>query len=249
MKSASPISRFVAPAAGRYAFVLAGAGILSLRTGACGSSTETACQRLTWETSRRVIERDLMSGEESWIVGDGAFTYWHDQGAFALLAQPLACGDGKLVPPEECDDGNAADGDGCSAACVLEVMETEPNGTPLEADLAAMDGMVAAALSPAGDVDVFRFAATEGVEYNVDVFAGRVGDCLLPSENAAAAANLELLDEGGNVITLIRGVGAWPCPKLAWTAPSTGTYFVRVGQGPFPQALPRYFLALRPAGN
>ena len=33
---------------------------------------------------------------------------------------------------------------------------------------------------------------------------------------------------------------------LTASAPE-GTYFVRVGQGPFPQALPRYFLALRSA--
>ena len=30
------------------------------------------------------------------------------------------CGDGVVVPPEECDDGNTAGGDGCSAFCTVE---------------------------------------------------------------------------------------------------------------------------------
>ena len=33
---------------------------------------------------------------------------------------PNRCGDGVLVAPEECDDLNAAGGDGCSADCTLE---------------------------------------------------------------------------------------------------------------------------------
>jgi uncharacterized repeat protein (TIGR03806 family) len=31
------------------------------------------------------------------------------------------CGDGLLTPPEACDDGNTADGDGCTSDCVVEV--------------------------------------------------------------------------------------------------------------------------------
>jgi cysteine-rich repeat protein len=36
----------------------------------------------------------------------------------AFVCVPVACGDGALDAEERCDDGNAADGDGCSAACV-----------------------------------------------------------------------------------------------------------------------------------
>lgn len=32
---------------------------------------------------------------------------------------PLICGDGLVVSPETCDDGNAIDGDGCTTTCVL----------------------------------------------------------------------------------------------------------------------------------
>jgi cysteine-rich repeat protein len=33
---------------------------------------------------------------------------------------PLVCGDGKPIPPESCDDGNAVDGDGCTA-CINDI--------------------------------------------------------------------------------------------------------------------------------
>ncbi len=33
---------------------------------------------------------------------------------------PPICGNGAVAMPEECDDGNLADGDGCSATCILE---------------------------------------------------------------------------------------------------------------------------------
>lgn len=35
-------------------------------------------------------------------------------------ASPIGCGNGKLDPGEECDDGNTEDGDGCNSACRFE---------------------------------------------------------------------------------------------------------------------------------
>ncbi|KAK6353955.1 hypothetical protein TWF730_008375 [Orbilia blumenaviensis] len=35
-------------------------------------------------------------------------------------ASPIGCGNGKLDPGEECDDGNTKDGDGCNSACRFE---------------------------------------------------------------------------------------------------------------------------------
>ena len=37
-----------------------------------------------------------------------------------LLARDKACGNGLVQAPEQCDDGNKADGDGCSSSCRLE---------------------------------------------------------------------------------------------------------------------------------
>lgn len=63
-------------------------------------------------------------------------------GAGAPPTGPV-CGDGKLEPPEQCDDGNAISGDGCSANCQSSCEKCEKNVCPLydrffdtEADLA-----------------------------------------------------------------------------------------------------------------
>lgn len=37
-----------------------------------------------------------------------------------LFARGAVCGDGRAVATEQCDDGNTANGDGCSAACAIE---------------------------------------------------------------------------------------------------------------------------------
>ena len=56
------------------------------------------------------------------VAGDGV------EGAPFVLARgviPSACGNGTLDPAEECDDGNNESGDGCDAACNLEVCGDE----------------------------------------------------------------------------------------------------------------------------
>ncbi len=48
------------------------------------------------------------------------------------ICQEPVCGDGRLTPPEECDDGRRQDGDGCSAQCRLERCNADtdcPDGT------------------------------------------------------------------------------------------------------------------------
>jgi cysteine-rich repeat protein len=53
------------------------------------------------------------------VDGNGDATIRCDIGAFELQAADL-CGNNVLDPTEECDDGNTADGDGCSALCEIE---------------------------------------------------------------------------------------------------------------------------------
>jgi cysteine-rich repeat protein len=45
------------------------------------------------------------------------------------------CGNGKIEPPEQCDDGNAISGDGCSADCQSSCEKCEKNVCPLYPDL------------------------------------------------------------------------------------------------------------------
>lgn len=48
--------------------------------------------------------------------------FFLQSGCFTLLSGALIrCGDGTVDRGEECDDGNNQDGDGCSAACVIEL--------------------------------------------------------------------------------------------------------------------------------
>jgi cysteine-rich repeat protein len=80
------------------------------------------------------------------------------------------CGDSERQPGEQCDDGNAVSGDGCSATCLAEtsLLESEPNddGTllpasdftpfvfdgPLTGD-ALIVGIVGGFANPAGPAD------------------------------------------------------------------------------------------------
>jgi len=49
------------------------------------------------------------------------------QGEAQACVDPT-CGDGAREPGEECDDGNEADGDGCSAACTVEATDVGEGG-------------------------------------------------------------------------------------------------------------------------
>lgn len=42
---------------------------------------------------------------------------------------PVLCGNGTVEPPEQCDDGNTASGDGCSSFCTLEGATPTPSPT------------------------------------------------------------------------------------------------------------------------
>ncbi len=54
-------------------------------------------------------------GDGNWTDLDGGFTV-----AFRGVAPEGICGDGVIEVPEECDDGNADSGDGCSSICFVE---------------------------------------------------------------------------------------------------------------------------------
>jgi cysteine-rich repeat protein len=81
-----------------------------------------------------------------------------------LTVTPPGCGDGLLQLGEQCDDGNAISGDGCSSTCQFEknyVPETEVNDMPALANAlpAGADGFIAS-INPIGDLDFFSFDVT-----------------------------------------------------------------------------------------
>ena len=59
---------------------------------------------------------------------------------------PAACGNGVVEVPEECDDGNAQNGDGCSAACQLEDASALCAGLPAVAGTAIRSELLVSGL-------------------------------------------------------------------------------------------------------
>jgi len=51
------------------------------------------------------------------VSADGSYVYVAGKSANAVVAFSTLCGNGTVDPGEQCDDGNASDGDGCSAGC------------------------------------------------------------------------------------------------------------------------------------
>ena len=51
------------------------------------------------------------------------------------VCEGLVCGNGLVQAPEECDDGNIAGGDGCSAICTLEAADSDGDGVSDDLDV------------------------------------------------------------------------------------------------------------------
>lgn len=175
------------------------------------------------------------------------------------------CGNGAVDPPESCDDGNTAAGDGCSATCRLEaaaLTEAEPNDTQADAFPTGLSGLgivtVQGAVSPMGDDDVFSFGVPAGqtlrltartfsvatqpngcdsARTDTRLFVERAGvEVTDPSQPGAVAFNDDI-DNAQNV---------W-CSAVSGVALSGGasgaTYYVRV-QGWRDRGAAQYFLRL-----
>jgi cysteine-rich repeat protein len=138
-----------------------------------------------------------------------------------------ACGDAIRDNNEECDDGNIIDGDGCDPDCSLEASESEPNGSPGQADTYAV-GPWFAQIGTEGDVDVF--AVTLDAYYSTLVASiENLGD-------GACGYNLmdsvvEVLDTDARSNALLAtddDSGDGKCSLVAASGLRPGTYYVRV---------------------
>lgn len=169
------------------------------------------------------------------------FAVFSEEGdpTFRLTVEEERCGDGARSLAEECDDGNAAAGDGCSPACTLESTEREPNDTFASATPLAL-GPITRGHAGGGDPDWFRFHALATARYAIELWNGSVGDCQesnLPSLELASPSGATLAAGQG-------GYGYWgttgACREILWTAPATGDYGIVVESGGSP-----YFLQVR----
>ncbi|WP_437998556.1 DVUA0089 family protein [Sorangium sp. So ce185] len=158
------------------------------------------------------------------------------------------CGDGLRDAPEGCDDGNAAGGDGCSAACQLEAVtaEIEPNDTPEEArasDLViAGDALVAASLA-AGDRDVFPMRLPVASVVRLEVFDGTAAGCAGDIATTLRVRDAEgapvATDEGLSDAEVAGGIGG--CSALVLALPA-GDYDIEAASRDGGAAIPLYLL-------
>ncbi|MCC7384683.1 MAG: pre-peptidase C-terminal domain-containing protein [Deltaproteobacteria bacterium] len=89
------------------------------------------------------------------------------------------CGNGWLDGGDVCDDGNTANGDGCSSTCQFEGPgEAEPNDTPANATMLLPSGAQASlfgALGSSSDLDVYRVVVPSGYSLWAEINDGRGG--------------------------------------------------------------------------
>ncbi|AKT39081.1 uncharacterized protein CMC5_032280 [Chondromyces crocatus] len=180
------------------------------------------------------------------------------------------CGNGIVNPGETCDDGNTSSGDGCSATCAVEPgfacggtypstcgrPEVEPNNNAVEADARALDpspvlftyrGRVTGAISPIGDVDVYRVNLATDSVVRFEVFDGTGVTC--PSSMTTMmriynAAHAEILAE--TTSGYIGGIGG--CSALTMALPA-GTYYVSVEERGNDAAIAAYQLEVSVQSN
>jgi len=91
----------------------------------------------------------------------------------------VVCGNSLLQGAEECDDGNIAGGDGCSAICTLEVTDTDGDGVDDDADCAPTDASIfPGAVEVCDSVDNnCNSLVDEGFDADGDGFTTCAGDC------------------------------------------------------------------------
>ena len=156
-------------------------------------------------------------------------------------AAAFVCGNGVLETGEACDDGNTANGDGCSSTCMFEstiVSEIEPNDTATTATV----------LTVGANPNTVQGVLTTSDEdwWQVTV----ANDSFLSAQTYGAFGNLNSCN-GDTVIEIWDGVGTAPLISddqggfgdcsLASTIVPAGTYYVLV-RGFLGAAVPSYLL-------
>jgi cysteine-rich repeat protein len=144
------------------------------------------------------------------------------------------CGDGFVDAPEQCDDANAASGDGCSATCQYETQsETEPNDTAATASGPFKpSALLSGAITPGTDLDYFKITVPATADLKIQTF-----DATGPSSCAAIDTVVTLYGTDGTTTLVTRdqggvnGCGAIDSTKAADSAArhlAAGTYFIKV---------------------
>jgi cysteine-rich repeat protein len=173
-----------------------------------------------------------------------------DDGCDGACQREPRCGNGFLEAGETCDFGDAAPGDGCSDVCAVEPghhFEREPNDDGRiainEDDFVAPaqsftgDLVVHAALTPAGDEDVFAIYNPEATAVTVSFeTAGALdGSCAIDTQ-------LLLKSRSGSRLAFDDDSGAYLCSRLVYAIPAGETVYVQVRDFGDNSTIPAYVL-------
>jgi cysteine-rich repeat protein len=160
-----------------------------------------------------------------------------------------SCGDGFVqAGVEDCDDGNTTSLDGCNAACEVDTFnESEPNGTPAQADGPfSPDFLLKGAVTPIGDSDVFAITLSATADLRIETFdAGGPGACV----NIDTLVTLIGTDQTTELAS-DDDLGIAACSLISSTAKTgarhlpAGTYFIRVQEFGNDKTIPGYSLAV-----
>ena len=138
-------------------------------------------------------------------------------GACKQVSQPV-CGNGVVEAPEQCDDGNTASGDGCSATCTIESIESATLNIAVKS-LASSDLVVA----NQKNVTLLRFEARAS-EADVLFTLAKFG-----ADNSANATNYALwvdTDNNGVVDTILQKNVASVSNIVTFDSLPTGGYVI-----------------------
>lgn len=125
------------------------------------------------------------------------------------------CGDGVTTAPEECDDGNAVDGDGCNSDCTFSCLSTDTsrNCTPMDACMGQ------------GTCDDATHTCTAGTPLGDGMACGtghdycKMGTCTMPTCGNSVTEPGEDCDDGG--LNGTKGDGCTSMCKFACVTAST----------------------------
>lgn len=171
-----------------------------------------------------------------------------DNGALAkyhldVRVHPVVCGDDRLAPSEQCDDGNLFPGDGCSATCTLDAgtLEVEPNNNNAQADatnlISTGNSRYTGAITPVADVDRYRLDLGAPGFVRFETFS-RLNDC------AGLTTTLRLFNAGGmeQILDSTSGIGS--CSSLIFPVPA-GQSYIQVEETGNNAAIPLYLLDIK----
>ena len=198
--------------------------VLSARSKCGDPKTELACGEGLGD---ECVHLAVKKGDEIFlaVAGYSALTY----GPFHLTVKtrPKKCGDGLIDPGENCDDGNAIAGDGCSDTCTMEVGEVEPNGTVATAN--PFKEPMLGAISPAGDVDVISFdvaKANSKIVVTTKPIPGN--DCV----KRITDSFLDLIDQDGVTVLKSDDDSNGVTAQITYLGLSIGKYYLRLKAAP-----------------